>query len=232
MVPPARRFLVTFADPARRKSRPAAPRIKSGGSIRPRPRAPARAWAPDQVRGSLRPRPRAARVGPQGGLAGLVATARGQTPDPIPNSAVKTLSADGTASQDAEEQVAARPAKPPSPNPPGPRLKQRPQPQPYGPRSAGPAKPPIAGSQTACRGVEQPAIPGSDPRIKSGDGDVRLITGQRLWVSTANPKANATLGPRISPRIKSVTKGPPGMIRGPTANHHRGVEQPGSSSGS
>ena len=36
-------------------------------------------------------------------LAGLVAIARGQTPDPIPNSAVKTLSADGTASQDAEE---------------------------------------------------------------------------------------------------------------------------------
>ena len=34
---------------------------------------------------------------------GLVATARGKTPDPIPNSAVKTLSADGTASQDAGE---------------------------------------------------------------------------------------------------------------------------------
>ena len=31
------------------------------------------------------------------GLHGLVAIARGQTPDPIPNSAVKTLSADGTA---------------------------------------------------------------------------------------------------------------------------------------
>jgi hypothetical protein len=29
---------------------------------------------------------------------GLVAIARGKTPDPIPNSAVKTLSADGTAS--------------------------------------------------------------------------------------------------------------------------------------
>jgi hypothetical protein len=34
---------------------------------------------------------------------GLVAIARGKTPDPIPNSAVKTLSADGTASQGAEE---------------------------------------------------------------------------------------------------------------------------------
>ena len=34
----------------------------------------------------------------RGGLAGLVAIARGKTPDPIPNSAVKTLSADGTAS--------------------------------------------------------------------------------------------------------------------------------------
>jgi hypothetical protein len=32
-----------------------------------------------------------------GALAGLVAMARGKTPDPIPNSAVKTLSADGTA---------------------------------------------------------------------------------------------------------------------------------------
>ena len=33
----------------------------------------------------------------------LVAIARGPTPDPIPNSAVKTLSADGTPSQDAGE---------------------------------------------------------------------------------------------------------------------------------
>jgi hypothetical protein len=32
-----------------------------------------------------------------------VAIARGQTPDPIPNSAVKTLCADGTAAQAAEE---------------------------------------------------------------------------------------------------------------------------------
>jgi hypothetical protein len=38
-----------------------------------------------------------------GRLAGLVAMARGQTPDPIPNSAVKTLCADGTAPQGAEE---------------------------------------------------------------------------------------------------------------------------------
>ena len=38
-----------------------------------------------------------------GGLAGLVAIARGKTPDPIPNSAVKTLSADGTAPQGVEE---------------------------------------------------------------------------------------------------------------------------------
>jgi hypothetical protein len=30
-------------------------------------------------------------------LLGLVVMARGKTPDPIPNSAVKTLSADGTA---------------------------------------------------------------------------------------------------------------------------------------
>ena len=38
-----------------------------------------------------------------GGLPGLVAIARGQTPDPIPNSAVKTLSAHGTAAQAVEE---------------------------------------------------------------------------------------------------------------------------------
>ena len=38
-----------------------------------------------------------------GGLPGLVAIARGQTPDPIPNSAVKTLCANGTAAQAAEE---------------------------------------------------------------------------------------------------------------------------------
>ena len=35
---------------------------------------------------------------PPGFLDDLVVMARGQTPDPIPNSAVKTLSADGTAS--------------------------------------------------------------------------------------------------------------------------------------
>src|ERR1700737_1079348 len=44
------------------------------------------------------------------GLAGLVAIARGHTPDPIPNSAVKTLSAHGTATQGAEKEGAARPA--------------------------------------------------------------------------------------------------------------------------
>jgi hypothetical protein len=55
-----------------------------------------------------------------GGRDSLVATARGQTPDPIPNSAVKTLSADGTASQDAEEQVAARLSQPPHPALPRP----------------------------------------------------------------------------------------------------------------
>jgi hypothetical protein len=38
-----------------------------------------------------------------GGFDGLVAMARGKTPDPIPNSAVKTLSADGTASQGVGE---------------------------------------------------------------------------------------------------------------------------------
>ena len=36
-------------------------------------------------------------------FAGLVALARAPTPDPIPNSAVKSLSADGTAAQASEE---------------------------------------------------------------------------------------------------------------------------------
>ena len=36
-------------------------------------------------------------------LADLVVTARGAAPDPIPNSAEKTLCADGTASQDVGE---------------------------------------------------------------------------------------------------------------------------------
>ena len=44
-------------------------------------------------------------------LAGLVAQARPQGPDPIPNSAVKRLRAHGTVSQDPGESVAARPAK-------------------------------------------------------------------------------------------------------------------------
>ena len=37
------------------------------------------------------------------GFDDLVVVARGNTPDPIPNSAVKTLSADGTPSQDVGE---------------------------------------------------------------------------------------------------------------------------------
>ena len=45
------------------------------------------------------PGPKSASVG----LHGLVVIARGETPDPIPNSAVKTLSADGTASQGVGE---------------------------------------------------------------------------------------------------------------------------------
>src|SRR4029077_7101550 len=66
--------------------------------------------------------PRAHISGPSsaGRLAGLVAIARGQTPDPIPNSAVKTLCADGTAPQGAEEWVAARPANHPPTLPPHP----------------------------------------------------------------------------------------------------------------
>ena len=44
-------------------------------------------------------------------FAGLVAFARGIKPDPIPNSAVKPLSANGTKPQGLGESVAARPAK-------------------------------------------------------------------------------------------------------------------------
>jgi hypothetical protein len=67
-------------------------------------------WRPAAHRGDPSQPPKPAR----GGRDSLVATARGPAPDPIPNSAVKTLSADGTASQDAEEQVAARLSRPPS----------------------------------------------------------------------------------------------------------------------
>ena len=48
-------------------------------------------------RGQLAPHPSGRDAILSGGLAGLVAIARGKTPDPIPNSAVKTLSANGTA---------------------------------------------------------------------------------------------------------------------------------------
>ena len=44
-------------------------------------------------------------------FAGLVALAGGAKPDPIPNSAVKPLSANGTKPQGLGESVAARPAK-------------------------------------------------------------------------------------------------------------------------
>ncbi len=44
-------------------------------------------------------------------FAGLVALGEAIRPDPIPNSAVKRLSANGTMSQDMGESVAARPAK-------------------------------------------------------------------------------------------------------------------------
>ena len=53
--------------------------------------------------GLSRPLRRLARAKRLSCLDDLVAMARGQTPDPIPNSAVKTLSADGTASQDVGE---------------------------------------------------------------------------------------------------------------------------------
>jgi hypothetical protein len=86
-----------------------------------------------------------------GGCDSLVATARGQTPDPIPNSAVKTLSADGTASQDAEEQVAARLSQPP----------------PF-PRPSRATRAASGGVRLMPRGWRaRPA--GSDPRINPGD---------------------------------------------------------------
>src|SRR6266478_4710977 len=66
----------------------------------PPPPVHARACPPVQARGRPWLEPGHASQGQ--GFAGLVAMARGQTPDPIPNSAVKTLSADGTAAQAAE----------------------------------------------------------------------------------------------------------------------------------
>ena len=73
----------------------------------------------------------------QSGLDDLVAMARGQTPDPIPNSAVKTLSANGTASQDVGESVAARSSKPET-------------------KTLEPSKQPNTKIQNLKRGVEQP----------------------------------------------------------------------------
>ena len=105
-----------------------------------------------------------------GGLASLVATARGQTPDPIPNSAVKTLSADGTAAQAAEEQVAARLAKPPQPatppaNPGRPSRPTMPRPhqiRPY--RSGGPSPTIAAGwSSPVARQAHNLKVVGSNP---------------------------------------------------------------------
>jgi hypothetical protein len=97
-----------------------------------------------------------------GGRDSLVVTARGQTPDPIPNSAVKTLSADGTASQDAEEQVAARLSRPPSPAPyPGPPPLGRP-PGFHPTRSAGPLGARLALSPR--RPQNQVPDPGAGPR--------------------------------------------------------------------
>jgi hypothetical protein len=109
-----------------------------------------------------------------GGLASLVATARGQTPDPIPNSAVKTLSADGTAAQAAEEQVAARLAKPPTPNQPPPPTPRRGAISPPASRLRGDPADDVArpgGHSEAPKpaGVETtPPVPGSSPREVPG----------------------------------------------------------------
>jgi hypothetical protein len=121
-----------------------------------------------------------------GGCERLVATARASTPDPIPNSAVKTLSADGTASQDAEEQVAARRSQPP-PRPAaptrGPRHHARPRPDPAPPRGG------------AAR----------SPRVKPGAG-LRAHNWPETWRVRRAVRRTPTPGPRLKP----------GMIRGPT----------------
>ena len=196
---PARHLLTARPSPRSQIPTPsgfAASRRRPIGRGRPRPR-PAKGGPPktgrscdaelgppdqvtDQVGGTKGPsrarfgqdRARRARdlmeVWPHGGLASLVATARGKTPDPIPNSAVKTLSADGTARQRVEEQVAARLAKPPQP-----------------PRSCPPA----------------------------GQSARSIGTVNRHRRDKRNPEPN----PQTKP---------------PDSNHARGVEQPGSSSGS
>ncbi len=110
-----------------------------------------------------------------------------QTPDPIPNSAVKTLSADGTASEDAEEQVAARLSQPPIPPP-----AQDPPP-------------------TAAAGRSSPAARQAHNRRDPATGRAR-------------PADRRTPPP--------VPGSSPGTIRGPRSTAPRGVEQPGSSSGS
>src|SRR5262249_43552486 len=66
-------------------------------SLRRKVRSLALKWTP-VFTGASFSQPPALRGGLHEAFDGLVAIARGQTPDPIPNSAVKTLSADGTAS--------------------------------------------------------------------------------------------------------------------------------------
>ena len=111
------------------RSNPTASRVPAASENRPRAAA-----TPRRGRHFPRTIPAPARIWQQSlgqsrepaalWLASLVVTARGQTPDPIPNSAVKTLSADGTAAQ-ARGRAGRRQARPaPQPHPP-PRLPQR-----------------------------------------------------------------------------------------------------------
>nr|ADI18619.1 hypothetical protein [uncultured Rhodospirillales bacterium HF4000_24M03] len=71
------------------------PPCPSRAAVNPAPRTPHEPNIPDYRRNHARHQSRQSRLP---FIDGLVVTARAPTPDPIPNSAVKTLRADGTAS--------------------------------------------------------------------------------------------------------------------------------------
>ena len=154
---------------------------RSAKSARNRPRAAARPRTrqPDALSSPSHDKPRNARplfrpgagsAAVRGqGVAGLVAMARGQAPDPIPNSAVKTLSADGTAPR-RRGRVGRRQARParchsarcPDPDPVGRR--GPPMPPAARPGTAGPARHPGAGwSSPVARQAHNLKVAGSNP---------------------------------------------------------------------
>jgi hypothetical protein len=147
-------------------------------------------------------------------IAGLVAIARGQTPDPIPNSAVKTLSANGTAPQGAEESVAARPAIPPlSPLP----LPSTAQPQSPAIRPVH-RHPHLAGDQIIERFVSErrtlPFRPGlTGDRFRHCDCDGPQFSHRRQQICVGIPCGGGDLGESLRSGDKHAVRHPLGPHR-------------------